>query len=1690
MEPIRDLQASIQLKRAACEKAAHDYYSALQRLLLHQQGTVRTQQDVPSEAEVEVLRQNKISADEVLQSEIGRLARMGMPQQLVGQTPANIPYLLFPVRVEARYITFQHVLYPLPPEHIIHTGDERTGTEQWRFQTDDDGRMTYLVPSFNHIGRANLRRKIENGTLAPASGQFIQQKRDRNELWIRIFPDDISLETHEKHLLPEEWEMGKAFWQRIWQQADPETVWMEMSAAISTPRFAWIVRSTKPENYVPGAELPPVPIFPEPTLKAGVYTLPPVARLLPERFVVRLYKGGQHKEFVGQPLTDPLLTGIDPTHNPFDIAEDAAASRFTPKDTALKSPSYMQWMFDLEAAERAGMAIRIDLNQYPEYDDGVDQIFVLGTHLAADAKEGASLLTDHFENHLFNVRGFGILSQGTPTNSSGVQKSAYELNDEEARAYFQSAWRDSSHDRTDESVLFKVLGIRPEFRLPNGHLTDMEEALQMNRLLWPATWGYYLLQFFTPQMAESERKKLQSFFVNHVSGRGILPCLRVNNQPYGIVPTTSFRHLTYTNADSEDEFIAGLWTMYLSKLDEQWKGMTKKLLSAANNAESGQRLDQSFLKMLGLNASSTTWNRHWLVGRNFQEMMSPLPTNTKLSIEDDPRFNPNAKKAALKSAGFNSAYFAEIANSYASHNEQLQEVLFDSLPNTEERVLEQMPDKAWNYLQWLADSRFMDVWNESFTHVPAGNGHPASKSGASLLAKLLRQATLRVYVETGLRIAEPDPGLWLLKAKDFELDHVNAATIRVGNPRSLGTKNKVHLQYKSIINHFNIRAPFELEPDRRRYFNKNYPATGSLTLADWLEQPQTPEGQLLQAHKALLRHFSQLPTARLSRLVSEHLDLCSHRLDAWMTGLVSHRLQKQRQDAPTGIHLGAFGYLLNLKPSVQRAVVVVPVEPEYIAATADNIAKAAIPIADISAIGSMGIDLSTPSDQTYLYLGMEKQPELRLQTALKRVEPSATQNGVQSKGFRHLPSLPHAATAAILQAGYLGHELEHTQQTMAINLNATRVRQAMTLLEGTQRGSSLAALLGFLFERLLHDRKLDRFLLDIRKKYSLQRTANADEAISTLTTIDGIKLLDAWRTNSARWLDGVPDTGNPTHRNAISQVAKELDDHFDALGDLLLSESVYQTAKGSPDKAAAALRLLNKGGQPITPEFIHPQSQGRTITHRVGIVFENDSLHSEKAWTSAGTPRSQLSPALNLWLSKQLPLPHQIKIRVTTPDGWSLLVKVSDLGIEPIDLLYAFPASLQDVDNSVIIWLIRQKAVEMAGITGAQIKIDAEDRTGMAKDDLTLFEVSSILTALQKIVAVSRPIAPIDFLLPNHASTAEEGTIDPNVLYNAVEKLLQHQGYLENTILSLRSIDSTENQSALRQAWLLGQDTARINIAEHPDEQRENLAAMLEGRLAQMRTQLSAISTAMRGTQQFEVLHRICEILYGQQLKILPSIIPGYIHTVKAVYDNRHNIGNATPDALDDWLREAALVRAPLQAFRQMTLLREVLQCPDHDKAPFVLQFPFYEGKQPWIGGQWTVGDDEAVQEDTPTLSLFLEKPPAYEFEAPLTGIMLDEWPEFIPVQQTDTGIAFQFNQPNTEPAQAILLAVSPMEAGNWDWEHLMGAVMETLEMSKKRLVTPSEIEAQNPALAHVLPAIVLPFMQDNQNVPVVSLPI
>ena len=93
----------------------------------------------------------------------------------------------------------------------------------------------------------------------------------------------------------------------------------------------------------------------------------------------------------------------------------------------------------------------------------------------------------------------------------------------------------------------------------------------------------------------------------------------------------------------------------------------------------------------------------------------------------------------------------------------------------------------------------------------------------------------------------------------------------------------------------------------------------------------------MTSYQEALRVLQKLPTAELDRLLTETLDVCSHRIDAWITGLYSARLEAMREEDPSGVHLGAYAWVENLRARFdQRTTPVTLPDGRRVAAQLDN----------------------------------------------------------------------------------------------------------------------------------------------------------------------------------------------------------------------------------------------------------------------------------------------------------------------------------------------------------------------------------------------------------------------------------------------------------------------------------------------------------------------------------------------------------------------------------------------------------------------------------------------------------------------------------------------------------------------------------------------------------------------------------
>ncbi len=371
-----------------------------------------------------------------------------------------------------------------------------------------------------------------------------------------------------------------------------------------------------------------------------------------------------------------------------------------------------------------------------------------------------------------------------------------------------------------------------------------------------------------------------------------------------------------------------------------------------------------------------------------------------------------------------------------------------------------------------------------------------------------------------------------------------------------------------------------------------------------------------------LRVIAQSSLAERRLLLSETLDCCSHRLDAWLTSAATRRLADLRARTGRGVFLGAYGMIQQ-------------------------------------------VTLSTPTPE----------PE---------VDGRAVVHDPRDGGFVHAPGLNHAATAGVLRSGRLAQRRgagDPGDEPLDLDLSSTRMRDALSLLEGMRRGQSLGALLGYRLERRLHERsggglELDRFiyvlrtLAPLRPGKLIEPGQPAEESLAASNVVDGLRLMEmAAEAVRAALVDGPGDltylaagawigprvVDGIDEADAVLAAIAELDQTHDAVADLLLAESVHQLVSGNPARAAAAMDVLGAGeAVPPEPDVTATPRTGISLQHRLAILVP-DAVAAAPAGWDTGTPRALAEPRLEAWAEHALAAAPEV---------------VTAAGLSALDVLY------------------------------------------------------------------------------------------------------------------------------------------------------------------------------------------------------------------------------------------------------------------------------------------------------------------------------------------------------------------------------------------------------------------------------------
>ena len=1343
---------------------------------------------------------------------------------------------------------------------------------------------------------------------------------------------------------------------------------------------------------------------------------------------------------VGSPIPDDLALAPDPTTADPSITRDDQGR--------LIVPAPLRWLVDFDAAVAVGMGVRVPVPA-PFDTRGFDRILAVGVRSSTPPEAAPVFLETLLAQHRETI-GCSILRGGTPTNNAEMPASSIDTDQlfmiEDAPPDITPA--DGLLGVADGARVAELLGLSRDFvrRLPNAAATDVAEALAMNRACVTGTLDDFVGEFLKSVVSPNLAFQLHGFFVQYVSGRGLYPALRVGEQPYGIVLTSAWQRWKTDSATLVP--LPGDIASALHALIDKHRPSFEAIARRAPHAGMiGGDAFARFVAIVGLLASSVAFAS--------RKAVSDAYLGKRLNFANADLTATRAWFDALAALRQQSLAAIDLPPATGATDPLLSFIVFlretqpwrlplidrdPAVPLSESEGIAPY-DGVHNYLGWLAQVARADLESEHFL----GAGNVSVPPPAALLYVVLRYALLCALEQAAVSVASTSGTAF------FDVVDRDPLIANIGSEQHV------------------VRRDY-LQVDAARLGL----STTSMPVADWLlEASRMPSANSFAPvdHVAEVREalavLADLPTARLERLFAEHLDVCSYRLDAWITALYADRLTTMfGSTSARELHLGAFGWLENVRPAEREAV-----------------------------------DVST------------------LPAVLREGAATPIYVDAANGGYVHTPSLMQAASAAVLRNGYLSHADPSLPNAFAINLSSGRVRNALALMEGVRSGQPIAALLGYQLERGLHERhaglELDAFIYVLRDRFPLLSgrlseipAGTSAETIEARNVVDGLALVDATRGKAYPFdIAGLPTTGTP-EASAIAAEVDRVHDSLDAVADVLMAESVHQAVEGNLTRTHAALGALTAPEAPPDPEIVRTPRSGRVLGFRIVLALDPSATGG---WTDTSTPRARTNPQVNRWLADHLPAASRIQWTVQDAGAPPVVQSLADSGLEPLDVVLMSPAAGGDAPNELERYLVaRYRAAHAVpddhatrlgalGVDDEPVETLRVDFTRAGGDGVSVAKLRPLLARLRRLGTRSRASHAGDWRRAADAPDADAAdpmgcaSGDPALdhfadLVARIDAATQALGLAADelktatdAIVGLRAALDADPSTISNPAWPSALARVRnalfalvpFGVPEAvPVEGLDVTPAFVDRLLAQARAVASLVAdrlvraAPLRATSftqappadepahSSEIARRnsILRSAYTEAANVLLGasfvIVPMFRFAPSQSSEVQQAIATSTATPLDveGWLHSVARVRAPVGDMDWTLACARWMNRALDD--PAVVQLPFAAGA-PWIASAF--GDALPSGEYLSLLVLGVDSTGG----ALQCGLVIDDWTETVPADREVTGIAFNFNRPNALAPQAVLVAVPPERRGQWAMDDLVDSVHEALDLARIRAVEP-----------------------------------
>lgn len=867
------------------------------------------------------------------------------------------------------------------------------------------------------------------------------------------------------------------------------------------------------------------------------------------------------------------------------------------------------------------------------------------------------------------------------------------------------------------------------------------------------------------------------------------------------------------------------------------------------------------------------------------------------------------------------------------------------------------------------------------------------------------------------------------------------------------------------------------------------------------------------AHCRALSHRPNVET--LFRLT---LDLCSHRLDAWLSSFAAKRLKALRQKSPKDTYLGAYGYVENLSasPEEQSSAGFVHA-PSLQQATTAAVFHSAYLNHDGQGNNPARINLSSERTRKALQLvdgvrnGQPLGALLGYEFERRLVEAGVAQyiddfraafpiSAIAESNNNDQPVEAIAARNVVDGLAIARHAIEkepHSTIGLVVPAGTSDIEANILSREVDNLTACLDALTDLMMFESIHHAAQGNF----------EAAAAPMDALAGAGTMPEIRGMDT-----------------PVSANSYLQRTLLLFPATDAT-------PVYQP---SSPRACVEARIafwfanllgdLTKIG--IRFQFEHRRVNVNTASRDELLAAGMSNDEADKVLASARPCFSRLD---HLASSGVVSGDHLALLRRTLTTGRNTLSLreliqdefFTELRLDQVDLLYLsavsprsqevrddtselLPAACTEIEQRIAYWVRRE------------FGLYADERVEISlvkpADDHYTWGLGDVLELGRQVLAmltVGAPLKPSSLATPAQAGSA---TFDPKPLSNAREKI--------NKLIAREQQLRADDEWI---AWFF--DTSRFGVSvatlscpilasKERDARRKAVLASLTKQAKESLAELPVekVSAFCDESLVGSYVKAISKLFGGAVVAtpewlVTPDASSAFRSSVDSTSQQRDLVVGLGEERVRLWLQQAAVAQPSILELEDALITSELWlsahERPDSHPAAIQLRVAQLPPSDPLSADSWLALSDverkgaprPSTQGSVSIVSAIAGAGLAMEpcsADGELTGykvagLALAEWHEHIPSDTVTTGISLHYNGPSNQAPQCLLLAVpgQPDKRTHWHIEELADIVSDAMDLAKIRLVDPDAmgepLQGEKPKTGSGLlfPGLVFPIDPD-----------